>query len=151
MKSKKTQLLDLVTILPGDTNFYSGNKGSLINFCRKYPDFKNFVLKRSGEKLSKENKDSKYVKLAIEKGYIAFSKEIKDALFYLPKGVLIHDVIHAYVIMQMQKEGFTRLGLPYFFKKDKKDINELLDKFGKRVMGVSDSKNLFLRYASDPV
>lgn len=151
MKSKKTQLLDLVVILPGNPNFYSSSKDNLISSCEKYPDFKNFVLKRSGKRLPKEDKDSEYVKLATEKGYIIFSKEIKDALFYLPKGVLVYDVIHAYVVMQMQKEGFTRLSLPYLFKKDKKDINELLDKFGRRIMGVSISKDIFLRYASDPV
>jgi len=151
MQSKKTQLLDLIVMFPEDPNFYSSDKGNLINSSKKYPDFRNFVLKRSGKKLLKKDKDYKYVKLAIEKGYIVFSKEIKDALFYLPKGVILYDIIHAYIMIQMQKEGFTRLGLPYFFKRGKKDINELVDKFGRRLMGISTSKDIFLRYASDPV
>lgn len=151
MKSKKTQLLNLIVMFPDDQNFYSSDKGNLINACEKYPDFKNFVLKRSGKKLLKKDVNSKYVKLATEKGYIVFSKEIKDALCYLPKGVLLYDIIHAYIMMQMQKEGFTRLNLPYLFKRGEKDINELVDKFRTRLMGISTSKDIFLRYASDPV
>ena len=56
MQSKKTQLLDLIVMFPEDPNFYSSDKGNLINSSKKYPDFRNFVLKRSGKKLLKKDR-----------------------------------------------------------------------------------------------
>lgn len=153
--SKKIQLEDSVALFPDDSRTYSSSQGDLIDacitHCAHYSDFTAFVFKRLGKHLPRTSATFEYRTLALEKGYIDFSKSVKDALVYLPKGVVVRDAIHAYVSTLMQSKGFTQLRLPYLFGKDGEDVSALVSKFGERVMGVSTSDSLFLRYASDPV
>lgn len=151
MVSKKTQLVDLVAMLPRDANLYTLESSRSLDDFEENSYLRNFVSRRLGQKLTENNKMPQYARLAEEKKYLAFSEDVKDALFYLPKGTVVYDAIHEFVNKQMQDRGFIKLLLPYFFKRDDNDLEELTSKFGERVIGISNDKNTCLRYASDPV
>ena len=160
MKSKKTQLLDLMVMLPKDKKLYSLNS-HLINACRMYADFTSFIYEKRRKLGSSKNnlsKHSEYIKLAENKGYINFVRAVPGTLFYLPKGDFVFDVFHKYINNQMRREGFIKLTLPHFFQSDlnknQKEMNpleQLVVKFKGRMIAVSFGKNIFHRYASDPM
>ena len=152
MQGKKSLIVDSVVMFPNNKGQYSPKNLNSCESFKLYPYLKDYVDERSSQEQKVSGSDVlSYDKLAIEKGFVAFSGDIRDAMFYLPKGVLVYDAVHAYAERIMREEGFIKLEIPYFFSKSHDDSQNLTDKFGDRVMGISADGDTFLKYASDPV
>lgn len=149
MPGKKDKLAVRICMFPDDSNQYTLDL--LDDFPLKYSYFKNYIITNINQSQFSGYRSSTHDELAKEKGFVDFSVDTRDGMIYLPKGIIVRDAVHEFIETIMRSEGFVKLGLPALFVANKKDLKELVRKFGDRVMKTSVDDKTYLKYASDPV